>query len=460
MAKDKVKKQKDYHIISDPVHGSMRFTPSESDWISLFIDSENFQRLRHIKQSGLADWFFIGAVHTRFSHGIGCCYIISQICNQLKLDPEERQIVMLAGLLHDIGHGPFSHVFESVFHGRCIRHEMWTPMFLQEYAKPEFLKTFNQINKSWPLNPKKMQSIQDLIMHRYRDNRLLTDMVSSQLDADRLDYLLRDSHFCGVNYGEYDLQWLLHCLTIIEKDGQKRLGIIYKGVGVVEQYLMARRLMIRNIYQHNKKYASEFLLQQFLKQVSKNISEDSSFKALYPTPLIQFLKKTNLFNQEAKQTNNLQELMETFVKENYDLYKQLCDYDVFYLIRRIANWDYEHPVVTIARRLQTRQIPKVIQINEANADKARDLITDFKEKHKNIKAWQLALLVLPHQAYKVNEDAILMKDFSGNVQYLQDISLMISAISDKRESSYLISIDIELKEQLEKEGLLDILRSL
>jgi HD superfamily phosphohydrolase len=456
MAKDQIT-FKDYHIIKDPVHGSMRFTPAESKWISLFIDSENFQRLRHIKQAGLADWVFIGAVHTRFNHCIGCCYVAGQICNQLKLDPEQKQVVILASLLHDIGHGPFSHVFEAIFHRWYIRHELWTPMFVQEYAESPFLEAFNRVNKKYPLNTQKMQSIQELIMHQYRDNRLLSDIVSSQLDADRLDYLLRDSHFCGVNYGHFDLSWLLHCLTVIEKDGQKRLGIIYKGVGAVEQYLMARRLMIRNIYQHSKKYAAEFILQQFLKQVAKGIADNSHFETVLSTPLGQFLRSTNAFNVAAKQTDDLQSLSELFLRENYNLYKQLCDYDVFDLIRRMAHWDFQHPAVTIANRLQTRKLPRVLRVHEDNADKVKELIENFKQTHPEIQSWQIALLVLPHLAYKVDEDSILMKDASNNTHYLQDISMMISAISDKRESAYLVSIDIEIERQLEKEGLLKLL---
>lgn len=453
--------QKDYHIISDPVHGSMRFSPEESSWITPFIDSENFQRLRHIKQAGLADWFFIGAVHSRFSHCIGSCYLASQVCNQLGLSSEERQLAMLAGLLHDIGHGPFSHVFEAVFRGWCIRHEMWTPMFLQDYANSTFLDVFNRVNKDYPLSIEKMKVMQDLIVHHARvDNRLLADIISSQLDVDRLDYLLRDSHFFGVNYGLYDIQWLLHCLTIIEKEGQKRLGINYKGVGAVEHYLMARRLMIRNVYQHSKKYAAEFLLQQFLKQVSFGIAEDPYFETLSQKPLVQFLKQVNRFNQEAKHETHISALKEAFVRDNYDLYKQLCDYDVFSLIRRISHWDHPHMAVTIARRLQSRQLPKVFQISEANFERVSSLISDFRSKHPSIRGWQLSLLVLPHLAYKVDENPILMKDFVGRVQYLQDISLMIGAISDKRERSYLVSIDVEIERQLEEEGFLKVLKGL
>src|SRR5476649_2227897 len=103
-----------------------------------------------------------------------------------------------------------------------------------------------------------------MIMHRAPKRRVLADIVSSQMDADRLDYLLRDSHFCGVSYGQFDFRWLLHCMAIVNAKQGERLGITHKGIGVVEHYLMARRLMIRNIYFLQKKLALEYLLIQLL----------------------------------------------------------------------------------------------------------------------------------------------------------------------------------------------------
>ena len=109
-----------FHVIKDPVHGTMQFTSTEDMWIKPFVDSQHFQRLRHIKQLGLGDFIFPGAVHTRFNHCLGCCYVGSQIAHKIGLADEERQLVMIACLLHDIGHGPFSHAFEGIFHDKLI----------------------------------------------------------------------------------------------------------------------------------------------------------------------------------------------------------------------------------------------------------------------------------------------------------------------------------------------------
>ena len=237
-----------FHVIKDPVHGTMQFTSIEDNWVKPFIDSPHFQRLRHIKQLGMGDFIFPGSVHTRFNHCLGCCYVASQIAQKIGLADEERQLVMIACLLHDIGHGPFSHAFEGIFHNKLIRHEDWTPYFLADYDTPEFFQQYNRKNPRYHLSSEKFRQIADMIMHRPVEKCVLADIVSSQLDADRMDYLLRDSHFCGVRYGEFDFRWLLHCMSIVESKEGERLGITHKGIGVIEHYLMARRLMTRNIY--------------------------------------------------------------------------------------------------------------------------------------------------------------------------------------------------------------------
>ncbi len=137
-----------FHVIKDPVHDTIQFTSEEDRWIKPFIDSPHFQRLRHIKQMGLGDLIFPGAVHTRFNHCIGCCYVGSQIAKKIGLNDADRQLVMIACLLHDIGHGPFSHAFEGIFTKKTIRHEAWTKNFLAAYATDEFFEHYNKLKSA------------------------------------------------------------------------------------------------------------------------------------------------------------------------------------------------------------------------------------------------------------------------------------------------------------------------
>lgn len=433
------------HVIKDPVHGTMQFTTAEDNWIKPFIDSPHFQRLRHIKQLGMGDYIFPGAVHTRFNHSLGCCYVASQIAHKIGLPDEERQLVMIACLLHDIGHGPFSHTFEDMFYHKLIRHEAWTPFFLADYKQANFFNNYNKRNPHHKLSEKKFQLIEEMIMHQASKKRILADIVSSQLDSDRLDYLLRDSHFCGVNYGEFDFRWMLNCMTIVPSKHGERLGITHKGVGAVEHYLMARRLMMRNIYHSQKKLALEYFLIMLLVHLSENL-DYKHFVDIKKSRLGKFLLHANDFNQTAKHTENVDSLKHAFLETNFQDYKQLCDYDVIALVRHLAALPDNHPSVQLAKRIHARIMPKLTRIDYVDIKIAEQLLKEFKASHRDIQDWQLALIKTPHQSYTIEEDPILVMNELGLIKPINEISLMINAISDKYENSAFIAVDYSLLE--------------
>ena len=430
------------HVIKDPVHGTMQFTTKEDNWIKPFIDSPNFQRLRHIKQLGMGDYIFPGAVHTRFNHCLGCCYVANQIAKKIGLRDEERQLVMVACLLHDIGHGPFSHAFEDVFHAKLIRHEAWTPFFLADYRQESFFNTYKLRNPENFLTEEKFILIEKMIMHKSAAKQLLADIVSSQLDADRLDYLLRDSHFCGVTYGQFDFRWMINSMVITQSAQGERLGLTYKGVGVVEHYLMARRLMTRNIYHHKKKLALEFFLIQLLCSLAESLENHLPYAAIKSTRLGKFLLTVNQFNQAARTATQVETLRQHFLAENYVHYKELCDYDVFAIIKMLADTEDHHPAAQIAKRLHYRQMPKVVRLEQGNIANTESIINELKESHKKtLQGWQLAIIKTPHQAYSMEEDPILIANEQGIAKPLNEMSLIINAISDKPEHTTFLCID-------------------
>lgn len=439
-----------YHVIKDPVYGTMQFTDEENNWIKPFIDTLNFQRLRHIKQLGMGDLVFPGGVHTRFNHSIGCCYFGGQIAHKLHLNSEDRQMVMLACLLHDIGHGPFSHAFEYLFPNHMIQHEDWTQFFLAEYDQAYFIEQFNQNNPNYPLNHDKFALMINLITHHEQNYKLLGDIVSSQLDADRLDYLQRDSHFCGVTYGKFDARWLLHCLTqACDTQGNTRLGITYKGVGVVEEYLMARRLMMFNVYFHGKKFGSEHLVTQFLYRVAWQLEQEPLLKSIQDTQLGQFLLAIKQLHQDFEALSDnagLANLKQDFLKTNYTLYKTLCDYDVLQLIRHCAHLDLEAPFTKIARRLQQRDLPKTIRLGPNQLPAARELVADFQAKPQ-VDDWQIQLMTIPHRSYQSQQDPIWVEDKVGNMATLEEHSLFIKELSGKYENNFLLLVDRPLLEE-------------
>lgn len=428
-----------FHVIKDPVHGTMQFTSVEDAWVKPFIDSPNFQRLRHIKQLGMGDFIFPGAVHSRFNHCLGCCYVASQIAQKVGLADEERQLVMIACLLHDIGHGPFSHAFEGVFQPKPIRHEDWTPHFLADYGTAEFFAHYNRLNPRYHLTEEKFRDIADMIMHRPKSKSVLADIVSSQLDADRLDYLLRDSHFCGVRYGEFDFRWMLHCMAIVDSKEGERLGITHKGIGVVEHYLMARRLMTRNMYHSQKKLALEHLLIQLLVSLAECLESHAPYASIRQTRLGQFLMAANQFNQSHESKRE-------FIEKNYASYKELCDYDVFALIKHLAEMNDKHTATQIAKRIQERQMPKIVRLDAANLTAITEVLNEFKAKHREYQDWQLSIIQTPHQSYSGEDDPILVINEQGNINPIGEFSFMINAISDRLEHIAFLSIDKTIAE--------------
>lgn len=431
-----------FHVIKDPVHGVMQFSAQENNWIKPFINHPHFQRLRHIRQVGMADLIFPGAVYTRFNHSLGCCYVSSKIAHKIGLSDAERQLVLLACLLHDIGHGPFSHAFEDLFLQRYVRHEAWTPYYLQDFSTPEFLSAYRTLNPDAPLTAEKMADIEAMIMHRYTKNTLLSDIVSSQLDADRLDYLLRDSHFCGVKYGEFDLRWMLHCLMPVKTENGWHLGVAYKGIGVVEHYLVARWLMIRNIYHNEKKQTAERLLTKFLRALAHSIPHEKFLARYRKTALGRFLMRVNHFNQEFQHKQPSPSSLHNFLKKNFSLYQQLCDYHVHILISELAQLDSPHDVSQLAHRIYYRQLPKAVALTAAQVTIVQDQVNAIKQQPSaEIRDWQLEIISVPRRGYSGDSDPIWVQETSGRVSPLHENSPLIHALSYQDEHAYLLFID-------------------
>ncbi|MES2204346.1 MAG: HD domain-containing protein [Pseudomonadota bacterium] len=445
-----------FHVIKDPVHGVMQFSDKENNWIKPFINHPHFQRLRHVRQVGMADLIFPGAVYTRFNHSLGCCYVSSQIANKIGLLDEEKQLVILACLLHDIGHGPFSHAFENLFTNKCIRHEEWTPYYLKEFNGKNFLEAYNKENPDFPLNAEKFEAIEQMITHRYTKNKLLSDIVSSQLDADRLDYLLRDSHFCGVKYGEFDLRWMLHCLTPVPTEDGLRLGVTKKGVGVVEHYLVARWLMIRNIYHHDKKHAAEHMLAKFLIALSKSIPEADFLEPYRHSSLGKLLINIHSFNQMIHGRKPTQQEKEKFLSNNFELYKKLCDYHVLVLVSELADLEIKHDVVLLAQRIQYRQMPKVVSLDISQIHDVQMQVETLKKKHADIISdWQLEIISAPRLCYSQDFDPIWVLGSQGQISKINESSLLVNSLANQYEHACLLFIDQAIVELPEIQQLIE-----
>ena len=237
----------------DPLHNiiSLNESAAEDRLLVELIDSAEFQRLRRIKQLGLAMFTYQGAEHSRFTHSLGVMHLMTRALNQLGLErpigPQERLVGRTSALLHDLGHGPFSHLIEKVF---GLKHEEWTQRIILD-SSTEVNKVLAEYDASLPA------ALASVYRHEYSP-AFIVQLVSSQLDCDRMDYLLRDSMMTGVKYGVYDLEWVLHALRI--DDSSERIYVESKGLHAIEEYLQARYYMFRQVYFHRTLRSAEALL--------------------------------------------------------------------------------------------------------------------------------------------------------------------------------------------------------
>ena len=246
-------------IYRDPVHNIIRLRAdvSEDRLLLNLVDAAEFQRLRRIKQLGLASYTYQGAEHSRFAHSLGVLHVMTRVLDKLgethPLAPVQRLAVRAAALLHDIGHGAFSHVMEKILH---FHHEDWTIAAILS-AETEVGRLLHSYSAELP------HQVAAVIAGRYQP-AALAQLVSSQLDVDRMDYLLRDSLMTGAKYGLFDLAWVINALAIDPE--HDHIFVKRAGLYAVEEYLQARYYMFRQVYFHRSLRSTEVVFKAVLQR--------------------------------------------------------------------------------------------------------------------------------------------------------------------------------------------------
>ncbi|WP_342223940.1 HD domain-containing protein [Spiroplasma endosymbiont of Asaphidion curtum] len=317
-------------MVRDSIYGNINV--QESVIIAL-INSKEFQRLRRILQLGGGQFVFPSAVHNRFSHSLGVYYLIDKIFKNSSfhnVSNEEKTLTKIAGLLHDLGHGPFSHSFEKV---STINHEQWTIAIIQNEQSQ-----INQVLKAFNIDA---QAVCQIIAKTH-PNKILLSLVSSQLDCDRMDYLLRDSYHTGVEYGNFDIDWIMENLRIVNNE------IVYdeKALFAIENYLLGRCHMYWQIYNHKVGISFDYLLVNIFKRLKYLFTKNFKFKS--DISLVELLL----------QENNPEQL-------NVSHYLQLDDYSLMSFFSLLAK-EEDNILQDLTDRIVNRRFFKLITNVSAN----------------------------------------------------------------------------------------------
>lgn len=309
-------------IFNDPVHGFIEIP--KNSLILLLINHPFMQRLRRIKQLAFSDMVYPGAVHTRFNHALGAMHLTMQALNTLKnknipISNEEYEATLIAILLHDIGHGPFSHALENVLIPN-LNHETMSLLLMQ------------QLNEEF--NNELQLAIQ--IFQNQYPKTFLHQLVSSQLDMDRMDYLMRDSFFTGVAEGIIGTERLIKTLFV----HNNQLVIEEKGIYSVEKFIIARRLMYWQVYLHKTAVTAETMLVKILQRVRELFQKQNL--AWADENLTYFLSNENIPTNE----------------ETIGRFISLEDSNILYAIQQ---WRYENDKVLsdLAAKLLSRKLFKI-----------------------------------------------------------------------------------------------------
>ena len=263
-------------VFKDPVH---RYIHVRDQVIWDLIGTREFQRLRRIKQLGTTYLVFHGAEHSRFNHSLGVYEIVRRMVDDVfkgrpEWDESERLVVLCAALLHDLGHGPFSHAFEHVFD---LDHEEFTRHIIM--GDTEVNQVLSRVAANFPLK------VSNVIAKTY-ENKQVVSMISSQIDADRMDYLQRDAYYTGVSYGHFDMERILRVM----RPREDQVVIKSSGMHAVEDYIMSRYQMYWQVYFHPVSRSAEVILTKILHR-AKALSE-TGYKFLHePTHFQAFFDK-------------------------------------------------------------------------------------------------------------------------------------------------------------------------
>ena len=397
-------------IINDPVHGFIKI-PYEI--IFDIMEHRCFQRLRRISQTGLLSLIFPGATHTRFHHAVGAMHLMFnalEILKQkgVKISTEEEKGAMLAVLLHDVGHGPFSHALENILMDNW--HHEKLSLLLMEQLNEEFSGELTI-------------AIQ-MFQGKYH-RKFFNQLISSQLDVDRLDYLKRDSFYTGVSEGNINTQRILSTLNVLDNE----LVLDEKGIYSIEHYLVARMFMYWQVYYHKAAVLAENLLIKIMNRaktlVSQNVKVEASENLKY------FLYRESSPQATEEDIARFMELDDTDVLQAIKSWKNHEDFVLSYLCKTVIN----------------RKFPKIIYSSTPFSDdlvreKIRETNLHFGIENGDLLVDNIERNLLPYD--KTKQPIYLLRNDMEKVALEQAGSQILSMNINEKTTRYILSFPKEI----------------
>lgn len=377
-------------IINDPVYGFLRFPEPE---LMRIIEHPWFQRLRNIKQMGMAHLVYPGAVHTRFHHSLGACHLMGKALDELKIkgvpfSDNDRLAARMAILLHDIGHGPFSHALEhSLADG--ISHETISALIMKR------------------LNGETGGLLSDAIRifdHSY-PRKYLHQLVSSQLDVDRMDYLNRDSFYTGVSEGVIGYDRILQMLTVVNGE----LMVEEKGVHSVEKFIIARRLMYWQVYLHKTVLGAEQLLINILAR-AKELAQQGV--ELFATPSLKYFLYNRFTAADFEQDDT-----------HLEQFCMLDDNDVLTSIKVWQN-DNDSILSLLCKMLINRKLYNVILSSDIDLELTKKIEKQTMERYQIVEEelhYFVSSGTTSTSTYNVTDERIQIAMKNGEVKDISEI---------------------------------------
>lgn len=421
-------------ILRDAVHGLVAFESEEEAIVPALLETKELQRLRRIRQLGLTSLAFPGAEHTRFSHALGAAHVMKRFVARLRqidealpfwqrVTSERARDVIAAALLHDVGHGPLSHLFEEAMPGG-ERHEKWTTRIILD----ESTELSAVLRRDDPGLPRR---VAELVEGRH-ELSYLANLVSGTFDADRCDYLLRDAHSTGVTYGSYDLAWLLRSLrfeSVLDEGRAPGLAIDgMKGITAIESFLLARLFMFQQVYFHKSTRAAEAMVSSILRRAAELIASGERLPARIPA----------LEAAAAMRTPTLGEYLEL---------------DDGVLLGAIHAWEQARdPVLSdLCKRLRARSLFKTIEIegveSEATPEAALAIATEAATARGLDPRYFVAVDRASDTPYPASADLkVIFPD--GRSRDLAEVSFLLGRLKGQTLSRTRLVFAAELREDI------------